>query len=362
MSADTHVVQAGQLRVRTAKSGSERALVVTLGTPHDKPWWWRHLGSDKELCSLEYERLVFKGKRSQDISTLDLPRVMLLVLRRLISWRRNYDYIFTFECDLVGFCIAFWQSIFRWKKPKHVILQFIMREQQENWSSRLKYALMRFIFSSVYRVVVSSKPELEYYREVFRWPYQKLVFVPFHTTPEFLERGLPAEDDYIIAAGRSFRDYGTLADALRNTGIQAIIVGGNGTVREFAGIEKIRVLENISTTELDDLIMRARAVVVPLQDRKISIGQSVILQAMAMGKAVIATETAGTVDYIRNMETGILVPPGDIPAMKRALSLIDDPDLRQRLGKSARAQVASAHLPHHYSKNIRTAISVAAED
>lgn len=362
MNADTHVGQTSRSRAQTAKSGSKRALVATLGTPHDKPWWWRHLESDKELCPLEYERLVFKGKRSQDISTLALPRVMFLVLRRLISWRRNYDYIFTFECDLVGFCTAFWQSVFRWKKPKHIILQFIMREQQDNWSSRLKYAFMRFVFSSVYRVVVSSKRELEYYREAFHWPHQKLVFVPFHTAPEFLERGLPAEDDYIIAAGRSFRDYGTLAEALRNSGIQAVIVGGNGTVREFAGIENICVLENISATELDDLIMRARAVVVPLQDRKISIGQSVILQAMAMGKAVIATETAGTVDYIRNMETGILVPPGDIPAMKHALSLIDNPDLRQRLGKSARIQVASTHLPHHYSRNIRTAISATAED
>lgn len=361
MSAETDLVQTSRSQARTAKHGRERALVATLGPPHDRPWWWRHLDADKELCPLEYERLVFKEKRSQDIGTSDLPRVMLLTLRRLVSWRKDYDYIFTFECDLVGFCIAFWQSIFRWTKPKHVILQFIMRERQDQWSSRLKYALMRFVFSSVYRVVVSSKPELVYYREAFGWPRQKLAFVPFHTAPEFLERELPPEDDYIIAAGRSFRDYGTLAEALRNTETQAIIVGGEGTVQEFSGIKNIRALENISTAELDELIMRARAVVIPLQDRKISIGQSVILQAMAMGKAVIATETAGTVDYIRNMETGILVPPGDVPAMTRALSLIESPDLRRRLGESARSQVASMHLPHHYSKNIRAAVSAAAD-
>ncbi len=360
MSADTDIVRRSPASKNVPRNNCKRSLVATLGPPHDEPWWWPYLKPDKELCRLEYERLVFKEKYSQDIRTFDLPRVMFLIFRRLTSWRKNYDYVFSFECDLVGFCIAFWQSVFRWKKPKHVILQFIMRERQDNWVSKLKYTLMQFVFSSVHCIVVSSRLELEYYRKVFGWPHHKLAFVPFHTTPEFLQRELPAEEDYIIAAGRSFRDYKTLTEALRDTDTHAVIVGGSGTAREFAGVANLLVLENISAIELDKLIMRARAVVIPLQDRNISIGQSVILQAMALGKAVIATETAGTVDYIRNMETGILVPPGDVSAMKHALSLIESADLRKRLGESARSQVVAAHLPHHYSENVRSVLSAAA--
>lgn len=332
------------------------SLIATLGPYEQKPWWWDSIQLDEGLCKLDYQRIVYKGMRSQDIRTRELPLVLIEILKKLLQWRRKYDYVFTFECDLVGFSVAFWQSLLRMDKPKHVILQFIMREKRPGWKSILKYTLMKMVFKSVHRVVVSSSGERDYYRTAFQWDTDKLIFVPFHTNPEHLGCDVTDDGNYIIAAGRSFRDYRTLLEALQGTNIRAIIVGGAGAVKNYSGIENIQVMENIPVTTLNTLIMKSRAVVVPLEDRRISVGQSVVLQAMSFGKTVIATRTVGTVDYIRHLETGILVPPYDVAAMKAALISVEDEPLRRRLGGAARMYVEQNHLPHHYTRAIREAL------
>ena len=61
----------------------------------------------------------------------------------------------------------------------------------------------------------------------------------------------------------------------------------------------------------------------------------VILEALAAGKAVIASEVGAIPDVIRQGNTGMLVPPGDADALAHALCLlIEDEGLRQRLGQS----------------------------
>ena len=127
-------------------------------TPSDQlPWWWDDIRLDRQLCRLDYIQLKFRGKKSKQITTADLPFFLLTLLRELLVMRRKYDYVFTVECDFAGFGVALLQSLLFMKRPRHVILQFIMREKTTRLSSRLKYALMRFMFRSVHRVICSSR-------------------------------------------------------------------------------------------------------------------------------------------------------------------------------------------------------------
>jgi glycosyltransferase involved in cell wall biosynthesis len=65
-----------------------------------------------------------------------------------------------------------------------------------------------------------------------------------------------------------------------------------------------------------------------------------VLEAMAHGLAVITTPVGGIPDAVVDGETGIMVPPGDVPAIARAcVSLLRDADLRARLGACARRRV-----------------------
>ena len=67
-----------------------------------------------------------------------------------------------------------------------------------------------------------------------------------------------------------------------------------------------------------------------------------IAEAMAHGKPVVATRVGGIPEVITDGVTGHLVDRGDAPAMsERVLELLNDPELRQRMGAAGRATVAA---------------------
>ena len=69
---------------------------------------------------------------------------------------------------------------------------------------------------------------------------------------------------------------------------------------------------------------------------------NVILEAMALGKPVIASRLAGIPEQVIHEITGILVPPGDAVALADALlRLLKDPILRQQLGQNGRKRFES---------------------
>jgi glycosyltransferase involved in cell wall biosynthesis len=62
----------------------------------------------------------------------------------------------------------------------------------------------------------------------------------------------------------------------------------------------------------------------------------VIAEAMACGRAVIASAGGGAAEIIENGIDALAHPPGDAPALARLISqLADDPALRQQLGRAA---------------------------
>lgn len=68
----------------------------------------------------------------------------------------------------------------------------------------------------------------------------------------------------------------------------------------------------------------------------------VLIEAMSLGKPVVATGAGGVPEIVEDGVTGLLVPPGDVKAMARAISrLAADPGLRVRLGRAGRERVST---------------------
>jgi len=86
------------------------------------------------------------------------------------------------------------------------------------------------------------------------------------------------------------------------------------------------------------LFAEARVTAVPLRNSLQPSGQHTIMQAMSMGKALILTDTRGRwTDVLRHDENCLLVPPGDIAAMRAAIERTFEPGVAERLGLAARA-------------------------
>ena len=83
------------------------------------------------------------------------------------------------------------------------------------------------------------------------------------------------------------------------------------------------------------LFRSARAVVVP------SVWSdpcpTVVLEAMAAGRPVVAAASGGIVDMVVDGVTGVLVPPGDVPALARGIeSVLSDPHRGRAFGAAGR--------------------------
>jgi glycosyltransferase involved in cell wall biosynthesis len=62
-----------------------------------------------------------------------------------------------------------------------------------------------------------------------------------------------------------------------------------------------------------------------------------VVEAMAVGKAVVATTTGGLPEVVAQGETGLLVPPGDVEALAAAVvSLLEDKVRREQMGCSGK--------------------------
>ena len=65
-----------------------------------------------------------------------------------------------------------------------------------------------------------------------------------------------------------------------------------------------------------------------------------VLEAMAMGRAVVATVVGGVPEIVRHGETGLLVPSGDSEALASAvIDLLSEPERRAQFGRAGRERV-----------------------
>jgi glycosyltransferase involved in cell wall biosynthesis len=69
-----------------------------------------------------------------------------------------------------------------------------------------------------------------------------------------------------------------------------------------------------------------------------------LLEALAAGRAVVASRVGGIPDVVTHEQDALLVPPGDAAALAEALRrLVREPETRERLARAAR-RLAEARL------------------
>ena len=215
---------------------------------------------------------------------------------------------------------------------------------------RVKNRLFRAVVRRSLGVLTNSSEEVRTMAVRYGLPEDRFVYVPMHTNLTDLGRS-DADDGFVLCAGRTLRDFDTLARAAPAIRAPVVAVCGHGDLRGPNRPANLEVRREILRHAYLDLLRRCTAVALPLRPVPRSTGQVVMLEAMALGKPVVTNPAPGTLDHIRDGETGLLVPPGDPAALADAVNrLLDDRGLRDRLADRALAEVAENYT---YAAHIR---------
>ena len=237
--------------------------------------------------------------------------------------------------------------------------------------SRLLNALyMRYwglLLSLIDLGVCHSQIEPEAYARLFPRHGHKLIYIPFGVSTSYVIQASPDRGTgvpVIVSAGRSGRDYPTLARAVEGLACRLrILCDIPGPLEGVARSPQVEVVTDCFDRDYLQALSDAAFVVVPLSVDDISAGQMVLLQAAMLGRAVVITGTATTVDYAGDGEDALLVPLGDTGAMRAAiLRLLDEPGLADRLGAAALARFGRDHSKEAYTRAVVRAVEAAVQD
>jgi glycosyltransferase involved in cell wall biosynthesis len=224
-----------------------------------------------------------------------------------------------------------------------------------------RFVVDRLIGRLVDAYVAVSAANARYLVEEKRLPAGKVVvihngcdlnrFAPDRPVPAGLRRGLGLgeTDPLLIVVGRLEPQKGhrVLLDALpaiRERHPQArLVCVGDGSLRD--GLEAVVRDRGLTDAvrfvgyrdDVADWLALADVVVLPSLWEGLPLAA---VEALAAGRAVVATAVDGTPEVVVDGRTGLTVPPGDVESLAAAVCrLLGDPGLRHRLGQAGRAWV-----------------------
>lgn len=137
-----------------------------------------------------------------------------------------------------------------------------------------------------------------------------------------------------------------------------LYIGGNGEIEHVKqlikeyGIADIVIFEGwVSGDKKIELLNKSDAYILPSYKEGLPIS---ILEAMSYGMPIVSTPVGGIPEIVSNGENGYLVEPGNKEDIYKAImSLLNDVDLRNRMGRISLSRVGE-HLPEYVEKQLET--------
>lgn len=222
---------------------------------------------------------------------------------RIIGWQQFYALIYCFYC-----------SLFRVKKTNVVVaLNFTYKE---------KKGVVGLVYRTFMKMCVNPKyldylhiPSYGAAKEInqfFDFPIERIIVAPFGVNDffgEYLSCKYPQKvkfKEYVLAIGRSNRDYKFLLDAWEKMDFPLVIISDKFDLA--CANPNVQILRDVSSADQYPYIWHSKAVVLPLLDGNIASGDTVLLTSMSFKKKVVVTQPSTLVEmYVKNFENGFAV-------------------------------------------------------
>jgi glycosyltransferase involved in cell wall biosynthesis len=272
---------------------------------------------------------------------------------RILFRQEYYDIVYSGD-DLNTSLLTFLRYIGFYKKPIVVIMH---RSFRKTLASQI---FVKFFLKSKDKLLCLSNSVMTKITDNFDIPKEKLTILPLGMDLSFYNYN-PKENqnvktdkevnEFILSAGKTHRDYNTLAQAFKKINCNLnIYCSGESAPTIFPLSENINVnYENtkestiLSYEELESEYKKAYAIAIPLEippERRESvtlIGNTSLLEAMALGKAIVMTKNPQIDIDIEREGIGFFVEYGDVEGWRKAISyLLDNPQETKEMGHRGR--------------------------
>ena len=249
-------------------------------------------------------------KRTGKISELKRYLKYFSVAFKYFSTRKRYDVIIGWQ-QFYAIIFGFFCSVFHTKKINTVVaLNFTYKAKNGKFGKMYKWFMKRSLESGyVDYLHVPSKSYAEEISNSFNFSLDRIIVIPFGINDpyeKFSKLKAPIENRYVLAIGRSNRDYDFLISAWKNIDYPLVIIsdtyeGDNG------GNSTVSIIKNVAGSESYPWVANCAAMVIPIDDGSICSGDTVLLTAMAMKKKIVVTVPSTLSEmYIVDGENGLL--------------------------------------------------------
>lgn len=284
----------------------------------------------------------------------------------LLAWTlcARYDAIFA-DRETTGFALAAFCKLMR-RRPRLTMIGHLL-------SPFKKQALCRGLrlHRQIDCMIVHSTLQQRVAERTLGLGPEQVALVPYQTDERFWAPYDTPVKNQICSAGLEYRDYRTMIEAVAGLDVDVVIAAASYWSKHQGISAAQDVPPNVHVASLDYAALRqlyaeSLFVVVPLQDVENQAGITTILEAMAMGKAVIVSHTQGQTDVVRDRRrrdrtaperstqpgwartlgatgstaeghTGIYVAPGDAMELRRAIAfLLEHSEQARIMGQNGR--------------------------
>lgn len=228
--------------------------------------------------------------------------------------------------DLIYLALA---GLLPWIRTPHLIVD----AHWQPGAGRLHRAVQRAILRAGRRLLaevqIHSPEEIEPYARHFGLPREVLKPLPWSTSLTGYDLRRRVENgEAIVSGGHSYRDYATLLAAVQGRpwplriGLPPSPV--TQAVRaQAAGLPNVQIVSDWTFQDYWQQVADSRVFAMPIVPglQRCTADQT-LLNAMALGTIVVATDALSSRLYIRHGETGFLVPEGDVQAWQRQLQAV----------------------------------------
>jgi len=270
-----------------------------------------------------------------------------------LGYRRNGAFYFT-TAENAGMALALLLKLRR-TPPVHVMIGHRVSAGKKRWL----WKGLR-LFDRISAMICYSATQADFAERELGVPPHRLHRLQFQVDERFFKPGHgTTSGGGVVSVGRELRDYPTLFAAVDGTAIPTTVVVSSPWSRRKDQTANRRIppnvvlLKGLTSEELRDAYRAATVAVVPLQNVDSPAGVTSMLEAQAVGKAVIVSDTPGIRDSIGSGEHVVTVPCGDAGALRTAIqALLADPEKAAALGRRGLASVLADKTLDHFTANV----------